>query len=185
MEAALVLVAERGVHGFSLAEASRRAGVSVAAPYKHFTDRDALLADLARQGYERQLDRFGAGMAAAADPAEQMAEFAAAYVRFSVDDRALFELIFAAGLEKERYPDLLAAGERVQGLLVAPARRLRPDRREAIYLVHAVAAAAHGLAVFLGQGVFGEPAAQLAATEERARHAARALATYRTGGDDA
>jgi AcrR family transcriptional regulator len=164
------------VHGFSLAEASRQAGVSVAAPYKHFADRDALLAELARQGYEGQLERFGAAMAAVADPAAQMAEFAAAYVRFSVESRAQFELIFGAGLAKARYPDLVAAGERVEELLVEPARALRATPHEARDLVHTVAAAAHGLAVFLGQGVFGDPTDQLAETEDRARAAAQALA---------
>jgi len=181
-QAALVLVEERGVQGFSLAEASRRAGVSVAAPYKHFADRDALLADLARRGYEEQLERFGAAMATVEGPVAQMAEFASAYVEFAVHRRALFELIFAAGLDKRRYPELLAAGARVQDLLVAPAGRLRSDPDEAVDLVHAVAAAAHGLAVFLGQGVFGDPAAQLGPTRERARAAARALASYE--GDD-
>ncbi len=45
--AALQLVAERGAGGLSIAEAARRAGVSSAAPYRHYDDRDALLADLA------------------------------------------------------------------------------------------------------------------------------------------
>ena len=44
IDAAVSLIAERGVRGFSLAEASRRVGVSSAAPYRHFADRDDLLA---------------------------------------------------------------------------------------------------------------------------------------------
>src|ERR1700754_3368808 len=83
--AALELVAERGAHGFTLAEASRRAGVSVAAPYKHFADKDALLAELARKGYEQQYDRFAAAMSGETGPVEQLAAFAAAYVQFAAD----------------------------------------------------------------------------------------------------
>src|ERR1700744_2064173 len=49
--AALSLVAERGPKGFSLTEAARRAGVSAAAPYRHFTDKAHLLATVAEQGF--------------------------------------------------------------------------------------------------------------------------------------
>ena len=50
---ALALIAERGPAGFSFAEVARAAGVSAAAPYRHFRDRNALVAEIARQGYER------------------------------------------------------------------------------------------------------------------------------------
>src|SRR5690554_1547560 len=50
--AALRLIAEKGPWGVTFAEAARAAGVSPAAPYRHFRDRDALLADVARRGYE-------------------------------------------------------------------------------------------------------------------------------------
>ena len=51
--AALDLIAEKGPAGFTFAEAARAAGVSPAAPYRHFRDRDALMADVARRGFER------------------------------------------------------------------------------------------------------------------------------------
>ncbi len=50
IEAALKLIAEKGPAGFSFAEAARAAGVSPAAPYRHFEDKDALLADVAMRG---------------------------------------------------------------------------------------------------------------------------------------
>src|ERR1700741_4772787 len=53
VEAALDLIAEKGPAGFTFAEAARQAGVSPAAPYRHFRDRDALMADVARRGFER------------------------------------------------------------------------------------------------------------------------------------
>ena len=53
VEAALDLIAEKGPAGFTFAEAARHAGVSPAAPYRHFRDRDELLADVARQGFEQ------------------------------------------------------------------------------------------------------------------------------------
>src|SRR5271154_3740476 len=96
-QAALELVAERGPEGFTLAEASRRAGVSVAAPFRHFQNKNALLAALALRGYEAQRERFAAAIAQSGDPVEQLALFAAAYVQFSLEERALFDVTFDAG----------------------------------------------------------------------------------------
>src|SRR3954468_1090657 len=56
VRAALELIAEKGPGGFTFAEAARWAGVSPAAPYRHYRDRDALLADVARRGFEAFAD---------------------------------------------------------------------------------------------------------------------------------
>ena len=165
--AALELVAERGAHGFTMAEASRRANVSVAAPFKHFANRDALLAALALRGYQEQERRFAHAVASANDPVEQLAAFAVAYVQFAIDERALFEITFAAGLDKTTHPELEQAGGQVLEVLVAPAKSLRPRRKDAIELVHAVGALAHGCAAFLQERIF---------TAEQATSTARASA---------
>src|SRR6187455_3879039 len=60
VNAALALIAEKGAAGFTFADAARWAGVSPAAPYRHFRDRDALLADVARRGFERFEQRLAA-----------------------------------------------------------------------------------------------------------------------------
>src|SRR6202020_3666570 len=52
IDTAVELIGERGVRNFSLAEASRRLGVAVSAPYAHFSDRDDLLAAVAVRGYQ-------------------------------------------------------------------------------------------------------------------------------------
>src|SRR4051794_41387145 len=56
IRAALELIAEKGPAGFTFADAARWAGVSPAAPYRHYRDRDALLADVARRGFEAFAD---------------------------------------------------------------------------------------------------------------------------------
>src|SRR5215213_8172747 len=53
MRAALELIAQKGPAGFTFAEAARSAGVSPAAPYRHFRDRDELLANVALRGFEQ------------------------------------------------------------------------------------------------------------------------------------
>ncbi len=53
IQAARELIKEKGPAGFTFADAARSAGVSPAAPYRHFRDREALLADVAREGFVR------------------------------------------------------------------------------------------------------------------------------------
>lgn len=173
--AALVLVEERGPHGFTLAEASRRAGVSVAAPYKHFADREALLAALAEKGYREQRARFAAALAGSDEPAEQLAAFAAAYVRFAAEEGALFDITFSAGIDKSHYPALAAAGDELLTTLMPVAVRAAADPAVAADLLLRIAGSAHGLALFLRQGLFGVEKDALPATEQRAARTARAI----------
>jgi len=133
--------------------------VSVAAPYKHYADRGALLAALVLRGYRAQAARF-----------------AAAYVAFAAQERALFQVTFAAGLDKSAYPDLAEAGDAVMAVLSAPAARLTCRPRD---LVLDVAAAAHGVAVFLLEGVLADDAG---AAADRAADTARAIIARRREG---
>ncbi|QXE33994.1 TetR/AcrR family transcriptional regulator [Streptomyces sp. GMY02] len=173
--AALELVTERGPQGFTLAEACRRAGVSVSAPYKHFTDRDALLAALAARSYREQYARFSAAIASVGDAEGQLAAFAVAYVRFAADERALFDIAFGAGLGKEEHPELAEAGSALRDLLMPVARRIVPDDAVALDLIVSVAASAHGLAVYLEQGLLSAEREPLAAAERRAGCIVRAV----------
>jgi AcrR family transcriptional regulator len=175
LRAALELVAERGPHGFTLAEASRRAGVSVAAPYKHFADRETLLAELATRGYREQHNRFAVAVDSSEDPVQQLASFASAYVRFAAEEPALFDITFNAGLDKSRFAELASAGDEVATLLLPVARQLAPHADDALDLLLRVAGAAHGLAVFLRQGLFGVGSGALTDTEEKAARTARAI----------
>jgi AcrR family transcriptional regulator len=87
---------ERGIGALSLRELAREAGVSHAAPRRHFADRQALLDALARSGFER----LGEELRAAADAGgtefePRLHRVATAYVRFATEDAALLELMFA------------------------------------------------------------------------------------------
>ncbi|HEX7311285.1 MAG TPA: helix-turn-helix domain-containing protein, partial [Gaiellaceae bacterium] len=83
VDGALELIAERGAQGFSVAELSRRVGVTVAAPYRHFADREELLAAVA----VRALREFGQALATQAPeeepPEQRLAAMAGGYVRFA------------------------------------------------------------------------------------------------------
>lgn len=88
---------EQGIEGLSLRDLARQAGVSHAAPRRHFTDRQALLDALAEAGFARLGDEVGAAIEHAGDDYEaQLRTAATAYVRFAIRDAALVELMFAA-----------------------------------------------------------------------------------------
>src|ERR1700681_403702 len=95
IRAALELIAAKGPAGFTFAEAARSAGVSPAAPYRHFRDRDALMADVARRGFER----FAAELALAWDggkpaPRAALERVGRAYLQFAEKEPALFAAMF-------------------------------------------------------------------------------------------
>jgi AcrR family transcriptional regulator len=89
------IIMERGVDGFTLREATRRVGVSHAAPAHHFRDAKGLLTEVALLGYRD----FGRILAAAdkrggGDPARRLRAQGAAYVRFALTYPARFQLMF-------------------------------------------------------------------------------------------
>jgi AcrR family transcriptional regulator len=174
VDAAITLIAERGVRGFSLAEASRRVGVSAAAPYRHFADRDELLAAVA----VRALDSFAAMLAAqgaADDPAQRLAAMARAYVRFAAEQRPLFDVVFSAGIDKSRYPELQRAWIPIDALLGLVTEICTGDEAEAEDLAAALEATAHGHAALLRDGEYGQGGTAVQIAADRAGYAVLAL----------
>ena len=99
LRAELLVEAERtlredGIDALSLRELARRAGVSHAAPRRHFADRQALLDALAEAGFTRLADEVHAAGNAGGDYRARLRAAAAAYVRFATRDAALMELMF-------------------------------------------------------------------------------------------
>lgn len=112
VDACLRLIAEEGVGAVSLRRVAREAGVSPGAPYHHFADRAALLADLSTTGFQRLAERLRTAREAAAAPREALLDMLDAYVRFAVDNRAHFQLMFRPELSlPDKHPDVHAAGD--------------------------------------------------------------------------
>jgi AcrR family transcriptional regulator len=175
IETAVDLIDERGVRNFTLAEASRRVGVTVSAPYAHFADRDALLAAVTVHAYElfyadvaREVDRFR-------KPADRLAAVARSYVRFAGTHRALFEALLEAGLDKTRHPEIDAAKRPLDDAFMDCVHALDGGKAAARNLAIAVEAAAHGHAMLLLEGDFGDGDGALEAAAERAARATLAL----------
>jgi len=199
IDTAVELIGERGVRNFSMAEASRRLGVAASAPYAHFADRDALLAAVKVRAYDLLAAELP-GIREVPDPAGRLAALTRAYVRFAASSRALFEVIYQAGLDKARYPEVEAAERPVTDFFLACVLALTapagdaggaapasvpgadgpvPDGDAAEYLATALEATAHGHAVLLLEGEFGDGPQAVSAAAERAARATLALVAGR------
>jgi AcrR family transcriptional regulator len=175
VDAAIELIAERGVRGFSLAEASRRLGVTTAAPYRHFADRDELLAAVA----VRALHVFTAMLAAetgdADAPEPRLAAMSRAYVRFAAEQRPMFDTLFSAGIDKSRYPELKRAYEPVDTFLSSVQEICEGDTAAADALAAVLEASAHGHATLLVDGEYGTGADAVRIAADQAAGATLAL----------
>ncbi len=95
IDEALRLVSEKGVAGLTLREVARRAGVSEAAPYRHFASKEALVAAVAEEGFVAMVGRVRRALGRApADPGARLEALGAAYVGFAVADPARFRVMF-------------------------------------------------------------------------------------------
>src|SRR5208337_2317976 len=125
IRAALELIASKGIAGFTFAEAARFAGVSPAAPYRHFRDRDELMAHVALRGFEQ----FEAALARAWDDGRPDA-FAAldrlgrAYLEFARNQPSLYSAMFEAGIPIGADPALRGASDRAFAVLRAAAEKI-------------------------------------------------------------
>lgn len=114
--AAIELIKAHGPQGFSLREAARTVGVSPSAAYRHFADREALLAAVAADGFARLADALRA--ARVADPTQSFRDVGRAYIRFAVDHPAEFAVMFTgrasgASTSESAYDLLTAALDRL------------------------------------------------------------------------
>ena len=127
IDTAVEIIGERGVRGFSLAEASRRLGVASSAPYAHFADRDEFLAAVAVHAYELFNEQFLPEIYEFGEPADRLAALVRSYVRFAGAHRPLFEVIFVAGLDKIRHPEVKAAEKPFEDAYTDIVRTLSAD----------------------------------------------------------
>jgi len=155
--AARAILEEDGLPALSLRAVARRAGVSQAAPYHHFPDKDALLAALGAEGFDA-LDRaMRQRMAGLRDPAQRLVASGVGYVAFAVENPALFKIMFGASMRGEgSHPERSAAGERAYATLETAVQATLGDKvgaagGRALACLRAWSLA-HGLAKLLVEG---------------------------------
>ena len=114
IKAGVEILAKDGVSGLSLRKVASKAGVSHAAPYAHFVDKQALIAAISTEGFRQLYEQVNAvAEEYKTKPSRQLAEVAWTYVQFALDDRDRFKVMFSAVLEKEKeYPEFVAESQR-------------------------------------------------------------------------
>lgn len=118
IKAALDLISEKGPAGFTFAEAARAAGVSAAAPYRHFRDRDALLAGVALNGFQSFTGALSAAWNEGRPSArEAFARVGAAHLAFARAEPAYFSAMFESGLCLADHPDVRVEADKAFDVL--------------------------------------------------------------------
>jgi AcrR family transcriptional regulator len=143
LSAALELLEEGGATALSLRAVARRAGVSPAAPYRHYADREALVSAVAAVGYRELAERLTAAHPAPSSP-EQLASVAVAYVEFALEQPALFRMMFGEPCDRDN-EERVTATAAVSLYLREIVARCFP-RADPEALAPAIWALVHGLA---------------------------------------
>jgi AcrR family transcriptional regulator len=157
VQGALDLIAAKGPVGLTIAEAARAAGVSPAAPYRHFRDREELLAEIARRGFERFEDALArAWDGGAPEPLAAFERVGRAYLDFARREPAYYAAMFEAGVAVDSDPALRQAGDRAFAIVRGAAETLTAQlpargRPPALMVALHVWALAHGIATLFGR----------------------------------
>lgn len=114
---------EQGETGaLTLRAAALAAGVSAAAPYRHFADREALIAAVMTEGFNELADAIEQARRGGQDPVSAYLAVGHAYLAFAVANPQLYRLMFGIECNKPGHPDLLDAEQRAFGVVLQAAR---------------------------------------------------------------
>lgn len=120
IQAGLAILAEEGAQALTLRAAARRAGVSHNAPYRHFADKEALLAAIAEEGFDELANRLEEARARSRPSAQaQLEETGWTYVWFALTHPGHLHVMFGSLIsDPQTYPGLRSAGARAFTVLV-------------------------------------------------------------------
>jgi AcrR family transcriptional regulator len=177
VRAAMELLEEGGETALSLRAVARRAGVSPAAPYRHYADREALVSAVAAVGYRELAERLAAAHPSPSTPA-QLASVAIAYVQFALERPALFRIMFGEPCDRDN--DERVAATAAVSLYVREIVQRSFPQADADALATAIWALVHGLALLHLDGKLD--ARSPAVVADRVRAAIHALLTATSTG---
>lgn len=158
IEATLELIAGQGPQGFTLAEAAKLAGVSAAAPYRHFAGREELIEAVALQGYELFADLLEyAWDGGRPTPLRALEAVGRAYLAFARKHPGHYIAMFESGVAPGATPEMAVAAERARAVLLQAAEalsaRLPAGRRPppSMFAAH-IWALSHGIVELFARG---------------------------------
>lgn len=150
LEAAIRLIAEVGPTAFTLREVARRAGVSHNAPYRHFRDRDDLMAAVATQGYRELTQAMVQAAGSKTDALERLKHAGLGYVAFALRRPEHFTVMFDAPMSERKHPESAKAAKQAFGTLLGFVKSSQDSGRLPVADSHQMALLAwtmvHGIA---------------------------------------
>lgn len=159
LEASIALMNEGGLGSLSMREVARRAGVSHQAPYHYFADREAILAELAGDGFDRLYDYMVSAIGLARDKAGKNRAMGEAYIRFALNNPEVFRLMFRCEMvDLANYPEAKMKADKCFQLVADTLGAAVTSDKTSPDLVPVIAAwsTAHGLATLMLEGKLGE-----------------------------
>ena len=158
VEAARRFIAERGLGGFTLADAAKWVGVTPAALYRHFAGREALVTEVAFRGFDQLAERLGRALAGQGTPLERFTRMGEAYLDFAEKEPGYYAAMFSARPEETAAAAPAGQGPKASpfDLLVAALGRTFPEGFGSVdprFLALEVWALAHGLATLDAAGM--------------------------------
>jgi len=158
IDTAIQLMGEHGVTRLSLREVAKSAGVSSAAPYRHFRDKAALLEAVASVGFRRiEKENSGACEKFPDDPCEQLRAAGLAYLHFAAEEPEIIALMFGRGVSLENCGDELQ--QAAQGAFQSLARIIEKGQSRGVFkrlelhdMTLATFSMVHGLSMMLALG---------------------------------
>lgn len=150
LRAARDLLESEGVDGLSLRALAKATGVTQAAPYSHFRDKDDLLAAIAEEGFQRLALQMAEEATGAASARQRIERLMVSYIRFAQTNKALFQIMFGRELaDLRRYPTLaMTAGKSYALMSSALANKLKGDV-DARFMTVTLWSLCHGLTTLI------------------------------------
>jgi AcrR family transcriptional regulator len=150
LSAALSLLEHEGVEGLSLRTLAKATGVTQAAPYSHFRDKDELLAAVAETGFQRLAFKMAEEATGAPSVQARIEKLVTAYIGFALQNKALFQIMFGRELSDiKQFPTLaMTAGKSYSLISTALAQRTSTDI-DTRFLTVSVWSLCHGLTTLI------------------------------------
>lgn len=150
IESAQQLLHTEGIEALSLRTLAKSAGVTQAAPYSHFRDKDDLLATVAEAGFQRLALQMAEDATGLKDTSTRVRALMTSYIRFACDNKALFRLMFGREVaDMKKYPTLAMTAGKSYSLISAALAKREGDTADTPILSVAVWSLCHGLTTLL------------------------------------
>jgi len=150
IESALNILKEKGIKGLNLRDLARATGVTPAAPYSHFSDKDELLAAVAASGFQRLALQMAEDATGCRDTRSRIEKLLTSYVRFAMENKPLFQLMFSGTqAQMKDHPILAMTAGKSYALISAALSKRQAPAEDTPFLTVAVWSLCHGLTALI------------------------------------